>query len=48
MIEIVSEAYAGWRIDSFVAEVTELSRSGAQKLIESGDITVSGAPVSKI
>ena len=47
MIEVVSEAYAGWRIDSFVAEVTELSRSGAQKLIESGDITVSGAPVSK-
>lgn len=47
MIEIVSAAYAGWRIDSFVAELTELSRSGAQKLIESGDITVSGVPVSK-
>ena len=47
MIEIVGDAHVGWRLDSFVAEVTELSRSGAQKLIEAGEITVSGAPVSK-
>lgn len=39
--------HEGVRLDSFVAEVTELSRSSAVKLIESGDITVSGAPVSK-
>jgi len=40
-------SHVGMRLDAFVAEVTELSRSAAQKLIESGEILVSGAPVSK-
>ena len=43
----VEGAHAGMRIDTFVSEVTELSRSAAVKLIESGEITVLGAPVSK-
>ena len=47
MILTVTEEYTGERIDSFVAEETELSRSTAQKLIENGDITLNGAPVSK-
>lgn len=38
---------AGARLDAYVSEVTELSRSAAVKLIETGEITVSGAPVSK-
>lgn len=37
----------GVRVDAFVADNTELSRSAAAKLIESGDITVCGASVSK-
>ena len=47
MILTVSEDFLGERIDSFVAALTELSRSAAQKLIESGDITVRGMAVSK-
>ena len=47
MLLTVSEEFAGERIDSFIAEETELSRSAAQKLIESGDILLFGAPVSK-
>ena len=43
----VTEDYVGVRLDAFVAQESELSRSAAAKLIESGDITVSGAPVSK-
>lgn len=38
---------AGVRLDAYVSEVTELSRSAAVKLIETGEITISGAPVSK-
>ena len=47
MLLTVSEDFIGERIDSFIAEETELSRSAAQKLIESGDILLFGAPVSK-
>ena len=48
MIErIVDVEHGGARLDTFVSEVTELSRSAAVKLIESGEITVSGVPVSK-
>lgn len=43
----VTENYVGTRLDAFVAQESELSRNAAVKLIESGDITVSGAPVSK-
>ena len=47
MIYRIAEENVGTRLDSFVAAVSDLSRSAAQKLIESGDITVSGATVSK-
>ena len=47
MILTVSEDFAGERIDSFLSEETELSRNAAQKLIEKGEVTVNGAPVSK-
>ena len=43
----VDTEHAGMRLDAYASEMTELSRSGAVKLIESGEITVSGAPVSK-
>ena len=43
----VTDTDAGKRLDSIVAAVSELSRNAAQKLIESGNITVSGAPVTK-
>jgi 23S rRNA pseudouridine1911/1915/1917 synthase len=39
---------AGERIDALLPRfMPELTRSGAQKLIESGDVTVNGAPVRK-
>ena len=47
MTERYVASTGGVRIDQYVAEVTELSRSAAAKLIESGDILVNGAPVSK-
>ena len=43
----VSDEQRGMRLDAFIAEMTELSRSAAAKLIESGDITLTDAPVSK-
>lgn len=43
----VTDEYSGERIDVFIAEATELSRSAAQKLIENGSVTVNGAPTSK-
>ena len=47
MLLTVTDEFAGERIDSYIAMETELSRSAAQKLIESGDILLFGAPVSK-
>ena len=47
MLLTVSDDFSGERIDSFIALTTELSRSAAQKLIENGDVTVKGEPVSK-
>ena len=43
----VTEKEAGGRLDSVVADVSELSRSAAAKLIESGNITVCGKTASK-
>ncbi len=43
----VCEEYEKMRLDSFVSENTELSRSAAAKLIESGDITVNGRASTK-
>lgn len=42
MIHTVAPNEAGGRLDALVASVTELSRSAAAKLIESGNITVDG------
>ncbi|MBO5879793.1 MAG: RNA pseudouridine synthase, partial [Clostridia bacterium] len=47
IIKTALESDAGKRLDVFAAEDGELSRSGAAKLIETGKITVFGAPVSK-
>lgn len=47
MIYTVNESDAGKRIDALVAECTQLSRSAAARLIESGSITVCRAPVNK-
>ena len=47
MLLTVTDEFAGERIDSYIAMETELSRSAAQKLIESGDILLFNAPVSK-
>ena len=47
IVHTVDSEQAGARLDTLVSEVTELSRSAAVKLIESGEITVLGAPVSK-
>ena len=47
-IEIASESFdIGKRADAFIAEHTELTRSAAVRLIESGDILVGGRAVSK-
>lgn len=45
--EIYIADVSGIRIDSYVSEVTSLSRSAAARLIESGDVLVNGAPVVK-
>ncbi len=47
MTEKVTDEYVGMRIDSYIAEITDLSRSAAARHIENGDITVSGVSVSK-
>ena len=47
MIYTVTENDAGKRLDTFVSEESELSRSAAAKLISSGGITVNGKPSVK-
>ena len=43
----VSDTDAGKRLDVFISENTELSRSLAAKLIESGDVTLGGTRATK-
>ena len=43
----ITSEKSGTRLDVLVAELANVSRSAAAKLIESGDVTVNGAPVSK-
>ena len=43
----VTDKEAGYRLDLFISENTELSRSAAAKLIDEGLITVSGKTVQK-
>lgn len=44
---VVTEKDVGKRLDSFISEITELSRNAAAKLIENGSITVFGKPAVK-
>ena len=44
---LCNETSAGIRLDVFLTEQTELTRSAAQKLIEAGEITVNGSSVAK-
>lgn len=43
----VGEEYVGERIDKFIVDNTDLSRSNAAKLIENGNVTVKGKTVAK-
>ena len=47
MTYTVSTTDAGKRLDAYLAEVADTSRSAAAKLIESGDVTVGGRTVEK-
>ena len=47
MIYTASASDKGKRLDAYIAEVAELSRSAAAKLIESGDVTVGGKKEEK-
>ena len=47
MIYEVSEKAAGMRLDAYVSTVSELSRSAAAKLIESGSLKLNGAAAEK-
>ena len=44
---VVTENEAGMRLDAYASQVSELSRSAAARLIESGDLTVNGARSEK-
>jgi 23S rRNA pseudouridine1911/1915/1917 synthase len=44
---IVSPDDAGKRIDQFISEATGMSRSRIQKMIETGNISITGVPVKK-
>ncbi len=44
---LCDETSAGIRLDVFLSEQTDVTRSAAQKLIENGDVTVSGKAVAK-
>lgn len=43
----VTEEFGGMRLDSYVAEVTKLSRSAAARLIDNGDIILGGNRAKK-
>lgn len=47
MLITVDKSGVGTRLDAFLARESELSRSGAAKLIEGGSVTVNGAAVNK-
>ncbi len=44
---LCEETFAGSRLDVFLSEQADLTRSAAQKLIENGDVTVCGKQVNK-
>ena len=47
MTYTVSDTDAGKRLDAYLAEVADMSRSAAAKLIESGEVTVGGKKTEK-
>ena len=47
MTHRVSKDEAGMRLDAYIAAVSDLSRSAAARLIESGSVTVGGKPAEK-
>lgn len=47
MTYTVSDLDAGKRLDAYLAEVADMSRSAAAKLIESGEVTVGGKKTEK-
>ncbi len=47
MIYKITPTDAGARLDAYLAAAAELSRSAAAHLIESGEVTVGGAPAAK-
>ena len=47
MIFTAEEKDTGTRLDTFISDNTELSRSAAARLIEQGHVTVCGASVPK-
>jgi len=47
MTHIPTEKEIGLRIDAFVAEREEITRSAIQKLIEKGSIRVNDRPVKR-
>ena len=47
MIYTVSETDAGKRLDAYLGEVADISRSAATKLIEAGDVTLGGKRTEK-
>ena len=47
MTHTVKQDDAGKRLDAYLAEITDLSRSAAAKLIESGAVRVEGKPTEK-
>ena len=47
MINKVTDTQSGTRLDTLVAEIADISRSAAAKLIEAGEVLVNGTPVSK-
>lgn len=47
MILTVEDQYTGARIDAYLADVTELSRSAAAKLCDEGSVLLNGSPCKK-
>ena len=47
MTSKITDSQAGTRLDTLVAQIADISRSAAAKLIESGEVLLNGAPVSK-
>ncbi|MBQ7377379.1 MAG: RluA family pseudouridine synthase, partial [Clostridia bacterium] len=47
MIYKITPSDAGTRLDAYLAATAELSRSAVAHLIEAGEVTVGGAPVTK-